>query len=348
MAIVAALFLVFGCETPATNEKAEASALRGILLKAAATSNGNHDYAAAGAVYRTLYTNDSDDVEAALGLARSLRYTGSFDQATEVLDQSLGQRPDNVELLTEQGKLHLVLRDPDAAIEALDRAKELGSTNWQTYSSLGIAYDLLARFAQARASYGEALAISSENPAILNNLALSWAQFGDLDRAITILKGPAAAPRAGVQERQNLALLYALKGEHHKVQDLVQRDLGEEVTGNNLKYYQWLGAALDQPVDVAGAIRADVPQAASANVQYLAQFAAYRDPAQADRAWDRLRQKFPDILEGLNHQLRIIALGAKQGDFYRLQAGSFSSHAAAIDVCDRLILRNQECMVIQR
>ena len=474
ISIVAALFLVIGCEIAEIDKMAEVSPLRKILFKAAVTSNRKHDYAAAVATYQTLYANDSDDIEAALGLARNLRYAGSFDQATAVLERSLVRHPDNIDVFTEQGKLHLVRSDPEAAIAALDRAKELGSTNWQTYSTLGIAYDLLARFELARASYDEALAISPKNSAILNNLALSWALTGDLDRAIAILKGLVAAVGTGVQERQNLALLHALKGEYGMAQGLVRRDLGEEVADNNLKYYRWLGTALDLPADgpapdrsadgpaldlpadglaldlpadgpaldlpadgpaldlpadgpapdrsadgLALALPADGPapdrpadgpalalpadgpalalpadgpapdrsadgpalalpadgpapdlpanglahdlpadglnvvlartsQATPPNVQYVTQLVAYRHAAPADRAWDMLMRKFPDILNGMNHRVRKIDLGAKKGIFYGLQAGSFASRAAAHDVCDQLIVLNQDCMVVRR
>ncbi len=366
ISIVAALFLVIGCEIAEIDKMAEVSPLRKILFKAAVTSNRKHDYAAAVATYQTLYANDSDDIEAALGLARNLRYAGSFDQATAVLERSLVRHPDNIDVFTEQGKLHLVRSDPEAAIAALDRAKELGSTNWQTYSTLGIAYDLLARFELARASYDEALAMSPKNSAILNNLALSWALTGDLDRAIAILKGLVAAVGTGVQERQNLALLHALKGEYGIAQGLVQRDLGEEVADNNLKYYRWLGTALDLPADgPALALPVDGPalalpadglnvvlartsQATPPNVQYVTQLVAYRHAAPADRAWDMLMRKFPDILNGMNHRVRKIDLGAKKGIFYGLQAGSFASRAAAHDVCDQLIVLNQDCMVVRR
>ncbi len=94
--------------------------------------------------------------------------------------------------------------------------------------------------------------------------------------------------------------------------------------------------------------RARMPQATPPNGQYMTQLAAYRHAAQADRAWDRLRRKFPEILKGMTHRVRKIDFGAKNGIFYRLQAGSFASREAALDVCDKLIVLKLGCLVVRR
>lgn len=102
-------------------------------------------------------------------------------------------------------------------------------------------------------------------------------------------------------------------------------------------------AVAQSPSTQAGAPRATPP-----NVQYMTQLAAYRDAMQADRGWETLKRKFPRILKGMSYRVRKVDFGANKGFYYRLQAGSFGSRAAALEVCNELIVLKQACMVVRR
>ena len=80
----------------------------------------------------------------------------------------------------------------------------------------------------------------------------------------------------------------------------------------------------------------------------MTQLAAYRDAMLADRGWETLKRKFPKILKGMNHRVRKVDFGANKGFYYRLQAGSFGSRTAALEVCNELIVLKQACMVVRR
>ena len=103
---------------------------------------------------------------------------------------------------------------------------------------MGIAYDYVGRPVEAQASYDRALAQSPQNPAVLNNVALSRALAGDLEGGIAILEQQTKRPTAQAQVRQNLALLYALKGDLSKVERLASQDLPERIVKNNLAYFR--------------------------------------------------------------------------------------------------------------
>ena len=85
--VVASVFL-WGCETL---EKGPALGAEGdgpigeYLRTAAADSQNSFNYPSAVNYYQNLYTRDPDDLDAALGLARNLRYIGASGQAADLL-----------------------------------------------------------------------------------------------------------------------------------------------------------------------------------------------------------------------------------------------------------------------
>ena len=96
--------------------------------------------------------------------------------------------------------------DAMAAIDSLSRAGALQPDDWRVNSALGIAYDRIGMYDQAARRYKMALENNANNPVILNNMALSKAQMGELDEAVEILEKATAQPDATAHTRQNLAL----------------------------------------------------------------------------------------------------------------------------------------------
>lgn len=240
--LVAVLVALSACETsPGKLGDASSSSLRKMLMRSAAAARNSNDYVSAVSTYRTLYAQDPDDVEIVLGLAQNLRYTGKLDEARQVLLDSLKKKPDDPRILAERGKVALAAGKPDQAVRFLKDAIRIDPKTWQFHSSLGIANDLLGRPEEARRSYETALALSPENVTVLNNLALSRTLAGDLTGGIATLVALTGRPGITAQIRQNLALLYALKGEISQTEALARRDLPEGVAENNISYYRLLG-----------------------------------------------------------------------------------------------------------
>jgi len=205
------------------------------------------DYAAAANHYRNLMGRQPNDVDATLGLARNLRYSGGAKLAIEILDKSAPTFGDRVPFVVERGKANLAVGNVNEAIGFLATARAKDEQNWEIHAALGIAYDLTEAFAKARESYDRALQLSKDNPVVLNNMAISAALSGDVERAIATLENAPLAARHSPQIRQNLALFYGIKGDMEKAEALAKMDLDEASVRNNLAVFSRFRANQPRP-----------------------------------------------------------------------------------------------------
>jgi Flp pilus assembly protein TadD len=93
-------------------------------------------------------------------------------------------------------------------------------------------------YEQAERRYRQALDLSPENAVIMNNFSLSLAQAGNLPEALEILERAIGLPEATPRMRQNLALLYAMKGNLTLAEKYVRRDMPPNIADQNMAYYQ--------------------------------------------------------------------------------------------------------------
>lgn len=236
--------LLSGC---ASDANPGAQAIRETLQQVAVVAEVEGDYAAAANHYRNLADRQPDDVEATLGLARNLRYSGRAKLAVEVLDKSAAKYGDKLPFVVERGKANLAVGNVNEAIGFLAAARAKDERNWEIHAALGIAYDLTDAFDKARESYGRALQLSKDNPVVLNNMAISAAISGDVERAIATLENAPLAARHSPQIRQNLALFYGIKGDMEKAEALAKMDLDEASVRNNLAVFSRFRANQPQP-----------------------------------------------------------------------------------------------------
>lgn len=249
IAAVAAGLILAGCggtsgrrpEQPqareSSTEQTEAKVQRS-LGTAATVSEQTGDYSSAIGYYRKLYEKDQNNPEFIIGLSRNLRYSDQGAQARLFMDLVINQGVDGPSIRAEYGKAQLADGLPDKGVENLARAIQMGDDGWPTYSALGTAYDRLENYAEAQKAYQRAIALSPENPIILNNLALSLAVSGELNRAIEILERAAVRPGTNPTLRQNLAMLHSLNGDKKAARAMGRMDLSEKDVAKNLEYYQ--------------------------------------------------------------------------------------------------------------
>jgi len=212
------------------------------IYQAALRAESQHNYLEAAQHYQSLLARDSANLELALGLARNLRYAGSGQQAAEVINLLIAREGRTGPLLTELGKAYVSADQMNIAIPILEEARALAPDQWDTHSTLGVAYDYEGRFDEAREAYAAALLLSPQNPDILNNMALSQAQSGDLAGAIATMNLAADQPTASSQVRQNLALLLAFNGDVTNADRWARKDLPREIAEANSKYYRYLAS----------------------------------------------------------------------------------------------------------
>jgi Flp pilus assembly protein TadD len=198
--------LLTGCQSAPVDRK-----LDSYVMTSARNAEASHDYGTAAAHYASLYDAARPDAAVTVGMARNLRYAGRIAEATGVLEDALRQLGARSDLLIELGKQHVAAGKPDLAVDPLLQAARLAPSGWEVAHVLGVAYDRMGRFDEARAFYERAGALSPGNTRILNNLALSRAMAGDLDTAIQLLERAAILPSAPDQVRANLQLFAQLK-----------------------------------------------------------------------------------------------------------------------------------------
>jgi len=180
--------------------------------------------------------------------ARDLRSAGKKSEALSLLDQSADAGTDPV-LLKERGLLAVELGQIGRAKELLAKAQDSDGPDWHVNSALGAALSASGQQKEAQAEFAKALALSPENPAVLNNLALSYALDGKHDEAERLLRRASITTQSGPQSRQNLALILGLKGNIAEARKVTTAVLPPAAATANISYLESLkskGTSLSQ------------------------------------------------------------------------------------------------------
>lgn len=153
--------------------------------------------------YRKIPGEDPSFYAAELGRAQALNAAGRTDAAAEVLEQltrSHGQEPSVHVTL---GDLMRQIKRHDKAVEAYTDAMELlpdpTEGQWFLYYARGISHERLGNWEQAEADFRASLAISPEQPQVLNYLGYSLVEkHKNLDEALDMIeRAVAARPDSG-------------------------------------------------------------------------------------------------------------------------------------------------------
>ncbi len=231
----------FGTGTPAPTPAAKAAA--GTTADAPRKANAQEraaadrlDPLARSAFWAREAGIDPTDAPAGIELAAALRTLGRYPEAGDAAAKVLVLYPDNVEALLERARTSVASGKGFYALEPLRRAETLAPRDWRVYSLLAIAHDQNQQPDAARTAYGQALALSPNNPAVLSNLGLWYATHGQAAQGEAYLRQAAAQPAASAQERQNLALVLGMEGKLADAENLMREDLPPEVAAGNMAY----------------------------------------------------------------------------------------------------------------
>jgi Flp pilus assembly protein TadD len=216
------------------------AALSDSLLEAAQTAERSLDYAAAADHYARLYERDPDRIEALIGQARNLRYDGHGREAVKALRAGIETHGETVTLLLELAKAQFAAAMIADSSVTMDKLMAMEPDNWEVLSMMAMLRDRGEDFAGARELYRRALELSPGNPSVINNYSLSLAQAGRLDEAIETLEPLARGEKSTLQARQNLVMLYVIKGDMEKAEKLAHGDLPPDKVMENLSAYQAL------------------------------------------------------------------------------------------------------------
>lgn len=169
-------------------------------LKLADGTYARGDYAVAAQLYFRAAELDPTNPEIAVKLGFALFKTGGAAEAEKLFRGVLDHHSSHAD--ARRGLAHsLVLQNrPGDAIPIYQKALEepAGKADPRLYAGLGAALDSVGKHAEARAVYEAGLKIRPDDSGIKNNLAMSYAMAGQLEKAKAILEGaPADAAGAG-------------------------------------------------------------------------------------------------------------------------------------------------------
>jgi Flp pilus assembly protein TadD len=194
--------------------------------KAMPTNDANLD--ADAAEWGKRYDRDPGEKSASINYARALRALTRYGEAAAVMQTAAVRSPHDFEVLGAYGKALADSGQLEQAKEVLAHAYTPDRPDPQIMSVQGVVDDELGDHEGARKLYRAALKIALGDPAILNNLGLSYVLTKQLPQAEAALREANASPRADARQRDNLALVLALQGKFAKAQESKRTDMPAE------------------------------------------------------------------------------------------------------------------------
>jgi Flp pilus assembly protein TadD len=183
---------------------------------------------------------------ALLDEARGLRRAGDKKGAFALLEQASALHPGDRTLMKERGLLAVELGHVAQGKDLLHKAMDPSAPDWRLYSALGTALAASGQQQEAQAQFAKALELAPDHPAVLNNLALSYALDGKHEQAERLLRRVSdggAAGTAKAQAEQNLALILGLSGRTAEARRVSEATLPAAQAEANMAYLQKLPAA---------------------------------------------------------------------------------------------------------
>ncbi len=177
--------------------------------------------------------NNPKDLKSALNYARNLKAMGKKGEALQVLQQSSLYHGQNRELASEYGRLALDLGQTNVAQQVLTAAEDPANPDWRVTSARGTVLAKQGKYSEAIPFYEKALSYSTDEPSVLNNLAMAYTMNGEPQKAENLLRQAAAnnGPHAA-RIRQNLALVLGVQGRHDEAKQLAAQDGNADATAN--------------------------------------------------------------------------------------------------------------------
>lgn len=182
------------------------------------------------------FAKNPNNPKTALNYARNLKAMGHKEQALAVLQHAAVHGGDNRELASEYGRLALDLGQVALAERLLKQADDPAKPDWRVISAQGTALAKQGRHREAQPLFERALALSPNNPTIMNNLAMAYAMDGQAAKAEVLLRQAAALPDANPRVRQNLALVLGLQGKFDESKQLAATTLPPDKAEQNNQY----------------------------------------------------------------------------------------------------------------
>lgn len=204
-----------------------------LVAKASDPSNPKSELAKATEYWGKAASDNPTDTKAAVNYARNLKAMGQKQQALIVMQEAHRHNPMNREINSEYGRLALEHDQFSAAEKLLEAADDASNPDWRVISARGAVLAKQGRHGEAVPFFERALAVSPDNPSVMNNLAMAQAMEGRPAKAEALLRQAVAAQPSDQRLSQNLALVLGLQGKHKEAEAIGQGTLPPDLAAHN-------------------------------------------------------------------------------------------------------------------
>ncbi len=205
------------------------------------------NYQRAGEYYQQLLDSKKGSPEQILryklAMADVTRRLGKNDAAMAMYDELYHDYPTNVDVMEGRGLTLMATGKISDAGRQLSDVMAKDPKRWRTLNAIGIMFVTKNMVPEAMQYYAEALNSSPDNPAILNNVGLSYATDKEYKRAIEALQQGSRLSKSPGQKKQidlNLAMVYGVSGDLDTAHDIAEKYLDDAALDNNLGLYAHL------------------------------------------------------------------------------------------------------------
>jgi len=191
-------------------------------------------------IYGQAMAADPALIEAQVSYARVLIRMGGAERGTAMLTALLADHPENDQVRAGLSKAHILKGEFKAAELFMQPLLDRPETSAQYLNLGGMIAQVGGKPVYARALFGRALDKSVGDPAVLENMALSFALDEDYASAVALIQTAMDRPSGLISGKVVLATIYALSGQLEAAM-LLARDSMELGKANERKvFYQLL------------------------------------------------------------------------------------------------------------
>jgi tetratricopeptide (TPR) repeat protein len=123
------------------------------------------------------------DFRALSDLQLVLAMAGRFEEARQVLQKALAEKPDDPGVLSNAGRHMIYAGQPDKALVFLQKAIDLAPGYAPAHDSMGEAYAHLGQWEKALAGFKQAILLEEESPRLLVNLGTVYLYLDRVEEA---------------------------------------------------------------------------------------------------------------------------------------------------------------------
>jgi tetratricopeptide (TPR) repeat protein len=180
---------------------------------------------------------------------RAKKYDVAITEFASLLDKVDRKSAAAADLYVRLGETQRITGNLPAAIDAMQKARDILPNNATVLNSLALMLDTSGQKKEAKVAYEGALRLEAENPVALNNLAYIIAESpgGDLDQALTFAQRANQKLPQAVEIADTLGWIYLKKNLPDNALEIFRNNVSKSPTNATYRYH--LAMALFQKGD---------------------------------------------------------------------------------------------------